>query len=321
MKTKIIFNLIGIVMGSLMLNMVQANDSTGYVATSGVQYLKNKDIQMYSEDLYISKKIIKVDYQFKNLSNKDIKENILFPLPKVENFFDSDFADTEGLLKSFQVKVDGKKIQPSMHVRAYLQLGDWLNPQYVDVTTEFKQCGFTQQDLLNPWTRKVRDSDYYWEKVQQCKHPKLKKYFTDNQGSLEWSSEVIYSWPQTFKAGAMTRVQHEYRPLVGGSVAMYLEQDAKDFCMDRAFLNGLKKKNAEHAPIATLGYILTTGANWAKPIQNFKLTIERDASELISLCWDGKIKKISPTRFQIQEKKFTPQQDLNILFLDTTRRY
>ncbi len=35
MKTKIIFNLIGIVMGSLMLNMVQANDSTGYVATSG----------------------------------------------------------------------------------------------------------------------------------------------------------------------------------------------------------------------------------------------------------------------------------------------
>ncbi len=79
---------------------------------------------MYSEDLYISKKIIKVDYQFKNLSNKDIKENILFPLPKVENFFDSDFADTEGLLKSFQVKVDREKDSAqACSVRAYLQFG------------------------------------------------------------------------------------------------------------------------------------------------------------------------------------------------------
>ncbi len=44
---------------------IMANDSTGYVATGGVQYLKNKDIQMFSEDLFISKKNIKVDYQFK----------------------------------------------------------------------------------------------------------------------------------------------------------------------------------------------------------------------------------------------------------------
>jgi len=53
---------------------VFANDSTGYVATGGVQYLKNKDIQMFSEDLFISKKMIKVDYQFKNLSNKDVTD-------------------------------------------------------------------------------------------------------------------------------------------------------------------------------------------------------------------------------------------------------
>ena len=87
---------------------ILANDSTGYVSTGGVQYLKNKDIQMYSEDLFISKKQIKVDYQFKNLSNKDITETIIFPLPKIENYFESDFADTEKLLKSFKVQVSGK---------------------------------------------------------------------------------------------------------------------------------------------------------------------------------------------------------------------
>ena len=98
-----------------------ANDSTGYVATGGVQYLKNKDVQMLSEDLLISKKIIQVDYQFKNLSPRDITETILFPLPKIENFFESDFADTERLLKSFKVQINGKSIQPDMHVRKFIQ--------------------------------------------------------------------------------------------------------------------------------------------------------------------------------------------------------
>lgn len=42
-----------------------ANDSTGYVGTGGIQYLKNSQIAMQSEDLFISKKIIKVDYLYK----------------------------------------------------------------------------------------------------------------------------------------------------------------------------------------------------------------------------------------------------------------
>ena len=97
---------------SLLSALAIANDSTGFVATGGIQYLKSKDIQMYSEDLFISKQQIKVDYQFKNLTNKDITETILFPLPKVDNFFEADFADTVKLLKSFKVNVNGQKIQP-----------------------------------------------------------------------------------------------------------------------------------------------------------------------------------------------------------------
>ncbi len=53
---------------------VNANDSTGFVATGGVQYLKNPKISMQSEDLFVSKKQIRVDYQFKNLTDQDIQE-------------------------------------------------------------------------------------------------------------------------------------------------------------------------------------------------------------------------------------------------------
>ena len=42
-----------------------ANDSTGYVGTGGIEYLKNKNIAMQREDLFISKKLIKVDYHLK----------------------------------------------------------------------------------------------------------------------------------------------------------------------------------------------------------------------------------------------------------------
>lgn len=98
-----------------------ANDSTGYVGTGGIQYLKNAQVAMQSEDLFISKKIIKVDYLYKNLSNKDAKETVLFPLPRVDNFFEADFANTEALLKSFKIVVDGKNIKPEMHVRTFIQ--------------------------------------------------------------------------------------------------------------------------------------------------------------------------------------------------------
>ena len=85
--------------------------------------------------------------------------------------------------------------------------------------------------------------------------------------------------------------------------------------MDQSFQAGLKKAKSQNTAYSALGYILTTGANWAKPIQNFKLTIERDSNELVSFCWLGRVKKISATQFQMIEKNFIPQQDLDIIFV------
>lgn len=294
--------------------IVAANDSTGYVATGGVQYLKNKDIQMFSEDLFISKKMIKVDYQFKNLSNKDVTEIVLFPLPRVENFFESDFANTEKLLKSFKVQVNGKMIQPEMHVRTFIQKDEKAAP--IDMTDSFKQCGFTEKDMLNPWSRQDDEYETFETKLRNCKNAALQKILPkDPNETISWSSQVIYSWKQTFKANAVTRVQHQYVPLVGGSVALYPDEDNQTYCMDQNFKAGLRKAKSQHAPFQALGYILKTGANWAKPIQDFKLTIERDAGELVSFCWAGKVKKISATQFQMVEKNFVPKQDLDIIFV------
>lgn len=293
---------------------IGANDSTGYVSTGGVQYLKNNNIQMYSEDLFISKNQIKVDYQFKNLTDKDISETVLFPLPPIENFFESDFADTEKLLKSFKVQVNGKNIQPEMHVRTFIQKDEHSKP--IDATELFKQCGFTQTEMLNPWNRKSYEYEVFENKLRHCSNAQLKNLLPKSESeAIVWSSQVIYSWQQSFKASSLTRVQHQYAPLVGGSVSLYPAEDEKNYCMDGNFKAGLRKAKSQHAPYSALGYILKTGANWAKPIEHFKLTIERDPNELVSFCWAGKVTKISPTRFQMLENNFLPKQDLEIIFV------
>ena len=314
----------------LCASAVSANDSTGYVGTGGVEYIKNDKIRMYSEDLLISKKIIQVDYQFKNETHQDVTENILFPLPKVESYLYSDFADATGLIQSFKVQVNGKTIQPETHVRAFLSEikgeGENAVENFVDVTANFKACGLTDQELMNPWQKNL-NSGQISQKIVKCKDSKIadlvKNNLTDDEDAVRWHSQIIYSWQQTFKANALTRVQHQYQPLVGGSIGFSMEDGFEDktYCMDDNLKKTLRKNKAEHSSYQALGYILTTGANWAKPIKDFKLTIERDPHELVSLCWAGKIKKISPTRFEMVEKNFTPQQDLDIMFINPQVRY
>lgn len=299
-----------------------ANDSMGFVATGGVTYLKSKDIQMFSEDLFISKKLIRVDYQFKNLSAHDITETILFPLPRVESYSYSEEADAEGLIKSFKVWANGQPITPQAHARAYLSKSTqnkdqtW-NTEWFDVTDELKKCGFSNDELMNPWTKKFQDTALN-RKFLACKRPKvvslIKENYDADEKRLIWSSEIIYSWTQTFKANAMTSVKHEYQPLLGGSVAMS-EHEQDEYCIDKYLMAGLKKTKSQATTYSSLGYVLKTGANWARPIQNFKMTIERDKGEFVSLCWAGKVNKISPTQFQIVERNFLPKQDANIIFI------
>ena len=64
-------------------------------------------------------------------------------------------------------------------------------------------------------------------------------------------------------------------------------------------------------------YIWSTGANWGGPIGKFHLTIDKgDAKNLVSFCWDGKVSKSGPTRFEMSaEDWFPPGHELEILIL------
>lgn len=136
----------------------------------------------------------------------------------------------------------------------------------------------------------------------------------------DWSAQIVYSWKQTFKAGSVTEIKHQYTPLVGGSFLPSLKaKDSKafidEYCMDENFLKNFKTVEEGSKLYHYLGYVLTTGANWAKPIGKFTLTIDREPNTVISLCWDKSLRKVGSNRFQAVKENFLPKKDLDIIFV------
>ena len=301
----------------LLAGAAHANDSMGTVSTSGIKYLKNPHIDMQSEDLHISEKQIRVHYKFKNTTAQDITETVLFPLPIVPAVTVSDFADTKGLVNSFRIYADGKPVRPQAHVRAYFER---RNGSLVDVTADLKKCGLSDQELMHPWTKK-QDGEKIDSKIGACRSAKVQSMLSKQTDELSyWSSQIIYSWKQTFKAGSVTEIKHQYTPLVGGSFLPSLKaKDSKafidEYCMDENFLKNFKNVKGGSKVYHHLGYVLTTGANWAKPIGKFTLTIDREPNTVLSLCWDKSLRKVGQNRFQAVKENFLPKKDLDIIFV------
>lgn len=314
-----------VLLSSAALN-AYGNDSTGYVGVGGIRYTKNPDIAMHSEDLYLSPKQVRVRYVFRNLSTREVRESLLFPLPKIgrlDTLGDGDFADTEAVLKSFKVWVNGKPVATQMHVRAFAYpkgfAVDDNHPDAgaVDITAALKRCGLSDRELADPWHPGAQSLEID-RKITACRDPQLATLNLSPvyDGKVNWLSQVVYGWGQTFPAGQEVNVEHRYTPLLGGGAMYHADKDpdnemAKTFCIDKEF----RRKNAgRYGNYGAYTYILTTGANWARPIGRFHLTIERRPGQLVSLCWDKSLKKVSETRFEAVKTDFTPKRDIDILF-------
>ena len=60
-----------------------ANDTTAELATGGLIFVRNDNVEMRSEDLLISAKEVSVRYRFFNTSDKAVTVLVAFPLPEI----------------------------------------------------------------------------------------------------------------------------------------------------------------------------------------------------------------------------------------------
>jgi hypothetical protein len=304
-----------------------ANDSSAEIGIGGLTLKHSASVRLDSEELTISRARVSVSYRFTNTSNKDVETLVAFPLPDQDFDIEVPVVDFAKQL-DFHTSVDGVSV-----------------PLEVLVTAEFggKDISARLDSLGLP---RIPVPDLFDGVVNSMSDVARKALLSEglivedgNDGkqllwTAKWKLHTAVTRTQVFPAGRTVRVDHSYVPYVGGSVGGLLEKQYRDepdyvsrkkrWCIDGDFLSTFDRRMAEGKKAEQgfrysevwIGYVLKSGANWAGPIRDFRLVIDKgDPKSLVSFCGEG-VKKLDATRFEIRRKNFTPKSDLDVLLVD-----
>lgn len=311
-----------------------ANDSTAELATGGLVFTKTDSVEMQSEELFISAKEIRVVYRFLNRSDRDVTSLVAFPMPDISiEHMDQNIAipteDPRNIL-GFRTTVDGRPV-PARVEQKVMARG-------VDQTERLRALGVplaphlaatnAALDRLAP-DRRAEMVRLGLAEIEEYDVGKgMEKHL-----SARWTLRTTYYWEQTFPAGRALTVEHRYAPSVGGTVQTSLGDPAnageewfrhyqRKYCIEPSFLRAVERarqaaKSEYGAPFMEerIDYVLKTGANWAGPIKNFRLVVDKGApGHLVSFCAEG-VKKIGPTQFEVRKSDYTPRENIAVLIL------
>lgn len=309
-----------------------ANDSSASVAAGGLVLQRSDSIAMLNEDLYVSAEEIRVRYRFRNLRQAPLTTVVAFPMaPRV---LTDEFGGDIVYPSEFHTSVDGKPVEIRLERKAIVKGRDVtavlqrhkipLAPDSIMTSTEaMDRLPKRDRDTL---VRSGLAGEEEWDDDGRA----MKKHLIPL-----WSVEEKYWWTQTFPAGRDVIIEHRYVPGAGGSVESPIAfpefrgtPEAKAFiaryCIDRSFLAAVdaRRSRGDGGPMMPdrhIDYILKTGANWAQPIGDFRLVVDKGKpGNLVSFCAD-QVRKISPIQFEVRRKNWRPDRDLHVLIIEPRR--
>lgn len=302
----------------------KANDSQAEIVIGGLTLKQSDAIRLDSEDLYISREEVRVNYRFTNTANRDIETLVAFPLPEWEPSPITAIPDFRKEL-NFRTMVEGQPVTLDF-VEQALANGR-------DVTALLKQHAIPIMPIPEPFDAAIN------RLPAPVRAGLIKDKLIEEDGEANGVKSWMAHWKivtnvtrkQVFPAGKTISVEHRYKPFAGGSVPgaynpdarkqEYFRERAQKFCIDNDFLRGFDGRLAKMRDKLAyneiwLGYALKPGANWLGPIRDFRLVVDKGAPDaLVSFCAKG-VKKISPTQFEVRYTDFKPTQDIAILILD-----
>ena len=307
-----------------------ANDSTAEMAAGGLVLRQSDDIDMLSEDLYVSAERIRVRYVFRNRGAQDVTTLVAFPLP------DRDLAETRdqdaAFPGDFSTRVDGRPVEMRVERKALLGVADhsaFLSSLSLPLVPQGDAESFASAiDRLSPAQRQRLIGLGLVEAAEYDLGDGMRAYFEPL-----WTVKETWYWEQVFPAGRDLVVEHEYAPGTGGSVGTTLaipdlrgEPETRagyaDFCVDRDFIAAVDRMSARGTPAdpsllteQRIRYVLTTGGNWRSPIGEFRLVVDKGRPEnIVSFCGEG-VRRISSTRFELRHRNWRPDRDLAVLIV------
>lgn len=277
----------------------QANDSSFGDDNGTIRLLHQPDISMDKEALLLSEERVQVDYVFTNHSARALSVPIAFPMPPMY-FGMADHSE----LTAFNLWVDGKPVTTTRKLVVLLDDGS-------DISKAFAATGWSTDDIAA-----FAESG----NVPTGRTP-LPARWIDRDQQPRFTLSEYFVWQQVFPARGSVQIRHAYAPSLSTGVpqssAFLLESYAKRTCIEPATKASMQRREGAHGlGWANLRYVLTTGKNWNGPIKDFQLTIRKQAaSDILSLCFDGALKKIDPLTFQFRQADFVPMRDLELLFV------
>ena len=310
----------------------RANDTSAALGTGGLQFVRNEQVEMRSEDLFISETEIRVRYVFRNTGAKDVTTLVAFPLPDIPNSETANFVvprpEMENFL-DFHTVVDGTPVRTEVERRVF-SLGLDRTRLLEELKVPLSPYGMAAGAALDalPAETKARLVALGIARIEEMDIGKGMKPYTVPG---DWTLKTTYYWNQTFPAGKELVIEHRYRPSVGSSVGTRYAKDPTDaydvafraratrrYCLDDDFFAAVRRGKGQYTD-NTISYILGTAANWAGPIGDFTLTVDKGAADnIVSFCGTN-VRKVGPTTFQVRQKDFVPIGDLDFLILKPVR--
>lgn len=310
-----------------------ANDTIGRVGIGGITFEKSDHIRMVKEDLEISTSKVKVLYRFKNESNTDIHTTVLFPTPGLSFVHPEEPSYKSESVTTFFVTVDGKPVNTKV-LRQATYKGN-------DITDKLRKIGFNEEQIFKSFGGYDYEPTHQvltWHFSDRQKNSLIKQFgkdFFGGFGEPRWKVDETYYWDQVFPFGREIEVTHEYSPFVGrgeslgkltvdrceGGICFATKEGYQyslggEACLDKGALAYLNKAKGEYVTTRSVEYILGTGRNWKGPIDDFTLRlIKNSSSQIVSLCFPGKPRKINPTTLEFKHADFLPQDKLVVYFI------
>lgn len=317
-------------LGALFAAPAFANDSEAEWALGGLVLKTNAAISMDREELFISAEEVRVDYVYTNHSPDDREVLIAFPLPAQPDpdGYSDYYAYPDWDELDFTTTVNGERVDYEVADRA--MLGER------DVTELVAAEGLPLRWFLDYAFMEGLDALEESEKARLVATGLFKGEQEGDRLYVQpaWQVQRSLVRRQVFPAKSTINVSHRYTPLIGGSVGGLLypqmrkdypegvQEYADKWCTDANFIAGVDRRLANppkgkvtYYAETWIGYVLKSGANWAGPIKDFRLVVDKgEPGNLVSFCMDG-VKKISPTQFEVRKRDFEPDRDLDILLV------
>jgi hypothetical protein len=324
--------LVGLALGLMAAPAALANDSTAELAAGGLVLRRTANIEMRSEDLYISPTAVRVDYRFFNTSRRDISVTVAFPMPDI-TFTDEDTIvsipnhDQVNFL-GFSTTVDGRPVRAQVEQKVFVHgvdRTDYLRGLGVPLAPQLEATR-RALDHLPAATRAALVSQDIAQISEYDVGHGMERHWVPT-----WTLRTTYYWTQVFPARREISVQHRYTPSLGASAGTAIgspgyrtspeyRQRVRLYCLDETILQAADasaRTAGGYSPMQEqrLGYVLTTGANWARPIGDFHMVIDKGRPDaIVSFCGTG-VRRISPTQFEVRYRNFIPRRDVAVLIL------